>query len=355
MVAHTLYSTDYFKARGKFLERCYELGLPIETIPHPKIADMRGPVAVDVVRIGSGSAKNVLFISSGVHGTELTTGSAHQLGLLDIYPQNLPEDVAVVMVHAVNPVGSARCTRPDENNVDLNRNYRNFEQDLPENADYANLHSAICTPEWTGSIRESKDIELADYVAIKGKESLTQRVLAGQYHFPDGLFYGGTERSWCVGNFVDILKRYGAGAKRAAILDIHTGLGPKGFGEIMRMHEIPRETADWKLIGGLVVDALDELDHIDDPMKIILEFGTLPFAEILQAHRGDNWLAFRSPPNTPLAPEIKKQVKDALFINERVWCAQTLARSLSVAAAMIDELDGSAGALNLIDDPNQEK
>ena len=58
-----LFSDDYFSARARLLDACKKADLTVQTLLHPSVSDQRGEVAIDVVRIGSDSASNVIFIS----------------------------------------------------------------------------------------------------------------------------------------------------------------------------------------------------------------------------------------------------------------------------------------------------
>ena len=49
----------------------------------------------------------------------------------------MPEDVAIVLVHALNPFGFAWRRRWNENNVDLNRNFLDDRSFLDGDAAYA--------------------------------------------------------------------------------------------------------------------------------------------------------------------------------------------------------------------------
>ncbi len=103
-----------------------------------------------------------------------------------------------------------------------------------------------------------------------------------------GLFYGGSETSWSTRTLKQVIVCHGQGAKRATIIDLHTGVGPTGFCEVMDLSSKPGEEAEWSLIGGFMCDTLDVLDLECAPTKLILEFGTIPFDQVLDAHRRDN-------------------------------------------------------------------
>jgi hypothetical protein len=338
MSARDLFSDNYFPARQRFLEEATNNGLAIETFQHPEQSDPRGLIATDVARLGPKKAGRLLFVLSGVHGTELTAGSGLQVGLISKYARELPSDTAIVFVHAVNAVGSARCRRTDEGNVDPNRNVRDFSKPLPRNEAYVELHSAVCPEDWTGAGRDQAETDIANWVQANGQEGLTKNVLRGQYEFQDGLFYGGDKRIWCVENLSALVKDHAAAVDRVAMLDLHTGLGPKGYGEPMRMHEIARDGADWELIGGLVADLVDDVDVNRNALKVLLEFGTVDFETILEAQRADNWLMRQGDPDTEAGQKIKANIKAALFIDEDEWCQQIYDQTIQITADLLTEL-----------------
>ena len=73
---------------------------------------------------------------SGVHGDERFSSSAIQCAALDRWSAEPLGDVRIVFVHAVNPWRMANWRRQTESNVDLNRNFIDFDSPLPTNEDY---------------------------------------------------------------------------------------------------------------------------------------------------------------------------------------------------------------------------
>ncbi|MGJ8558417.1 MAG: DUF2817 domain-containing protein [Sulfitobacter geojensis] len=332
------FSATYAIARKRFLIAADAAGLPAQTYVHPVQDPLLAEAAVDVVRIGSKNAAKVLFVASGVHGTELTAGSGAQLPLIGVFTNGLPDDTAVVLIHAVNPVGCARLTRTDENNVDPNRNLPKSFATLPENTEYNSLHAALCPDDWEGG-RAAAERTIADYVAKKGDQALIQDVLRGQHSHPDGLFYGGLEESWTVKNLTQIVKEHSAGASQLAIVDIHTGVGPYGFGEVMRMDRPAIAGAEWEKIGNLVCDVLDRADAPLSPIKIILEFGTYAFDRVLTALRADNWLRHHGDVHTPLGRQIKADLRDALFADDSKWLDDIVRQTVECCHATLAEMN----------------
>ena len=81
------------------------------------------------------------MLVSGTHGVEGYYGSDSQIALLDnLRDHASPEDTCVVLVHLVNPLGTAWLRRVNEDNADANRNYIDFTQAPPANIEYETLH-----------------------------------------------------------------------------------------------------------------------------------------------------------------------------------------------------------------------
>lgn len=332
------FSATYAIARQRFVDSAQHHGLAHTALMHPVQDPLLPSAVVDVVRIGSRNARKVLFVTSGVHGTELTAGSGIQLQLLDVFADTLPQDCAMVLVHAVNPVGCARLSRTDENNVDPNRNMLSSFDNLPENDSYSDLHAELCPVQWLQNAEE-RDRCVRDYIAKNGEAALVQNVLKGQHSHPDGLFYGGTSESWTVANLTEIVKDHGQGAQQLGIVDLHTGVGPYGFGEVMRMDRPPLAGAEWEKISNLVCDVLDRVDAKRPPLKIIMEYGTYPFDHVLTNLRADNWLRHHGSAHTPQGRKIKKDLQDALFADDPKWLEDVSRQGIEVCQMALEEMN----------------
>ena len=64
------------------------------------------------------------------------------------WPAEQQRDVALVFIHAVNPYGFSQLRRVNEDNVDLNRNFRDFSHPPARNAAYAEVHAMMVPAEW---------------------------------------------------------------------------------------------------------------------------------------------------------------------------------------------------------------
>ena len=147
MQAEDCFSADYATARRKFVEAASAAGAVTESLAHPGKGPAGEALTMDVAWIGPAEAERVLVTCSGMHGVEGFCGSAGQIAwLASGLCRDLPDGVAWLAVHAVNPYGFAWHRRTNEDNVDLNRNFIDHEAGHPENNGYQALASAICPP-----------------------------------------------------------------------------------------------------------------------------------------------------------------------------------------------------------------
>ena len=223
----------------------------------------------------------------------------------------------MLLLHAVNPYGFSHIRRVTEDNVDLNRNFQGFSKPLPENRGYAAIHDLLVPPDWDGPGRARAEAALDAWRDANGGLKAYQAAVAGgQYAFPDGLFFGGRRPTWSNATFRRILGTHGRAAKRVAVIDVHTGLGPTGYGEPISVHALDspafaRARAWWgddvtsttagtsnsSPITGSLIGCIAESLPGAEAAAIGLEFGTVQLAEVFDAIRGDNWLYARGLPS----------------------------------------------------------
>ena len=148
----------------------------------------------------------------------------------------MPDDLAIVLVHAINPYGFAWIRRVNEDNVDLNRNCIDFTAGVPENPGYDQLAAALVPPSWDEATQQATGGRLLEFATEHGFDALQAAVSMGQYRHPAGIFYGGSNPVWSQRTLETIARGALTGAQRTAILDLHTGLGPFGVGELIASH-----------------------------------------------------------------------------------------------------------------------
>jgi hypothetical protein len=333
-----LFSTSYAQARAKFMQAAAVRNLPVTSFVLPLQGAQGETLATDVVFDGPVDAASLLIVISGVHGVEGYCGSAIQTGLLSL---GLPEpvranaDVAVMHVHAANPYGFSHARRVTQENVDLNRNHIDFSAALPVNAGYAEIHDLLLPAAWPP--RPDNEAQLAAYVERVGQRGLQRAMSMGQYAFADGLFFGGAGPTWSNQTFRRILREFAAGRAHIASIDVHTGLGPYGFGErIFACPEDPvvleRASAWWGKLTSVVTGSSTSIP-LNGPIQtafaqecpdalqthICLEYGTYPSPQVQSALRAEQWLHRFGSAGAEQGAAIKQALKDAFYPDADDW------------------------------------
>ena len=129
MSAARHFSQSYAEARDKFLAATRVRGLGVETHVHPLHRPRRRDAGDGRRPRRPRNARSLLVISSACHGVEGFCGSGVQVALLedaDWHRAAQDAGVAVLYVHGLNPWGFSWWRRTTHENVDLNRNFRDF-------------------------------------------------------------------------------------------------------------------------------------------------------------------------------------------------------------------------------------
>ena len=340
------FSSDYQAARAKFREAAKAAGADLETLSHPEPGPDGGDLSTDVALVGPRGAERVLVMISGTHGAEGFCGSGAQVDWLR-RGERLPAGLAVLMIHAINPYGFAWLRRVTENNVDLNRNWIDFEQPLTANPGYDALAAAAVPAEWTQAAQHESARTLAAYAAEHGPMGMQTAISAGQYAHPAGIFYGGMAPTWSRRTQTAIFAEYLAGAAQVAIIDYHTGLGPWGFGEqiVTDRPESPgyERARGWygaaitcpssgdstsADISGDGLAAAPVLLAQAEVTGLALEVGVQSLPQTLAAVRADAWLHAHGDLASPQGHEIKRQVRDAFYGDADDWKGMVAGQSL---------------------------
>ena len=164
------FSRSYAEARAKFQSAVRSQHLAVEAHGLPGLYGIEGePLAMDVALLGVRESPWLLVLTSGTHGIEGYCGSGCQVGLLRdhafLEAVRLAR-IAVLFVHAVNPHGFSHGRRVNEDNVDLNRNFRDFGKPLPQSPDYAEVHPLLLPETWPPP--PDNERRIAEYVAAHG-------------------------------------------------------------------------------------------------------------------------------------------------------------------------------------------
>jgi hypothetical protein len=163
-----------------------------------------------------------------VHGVEGFVGSVLQADFVHrLDPSSVPDDLAVLVVHAVNPWGMAHWRRQNESNVDLNRNWRRDHATVERNEAYDLLHPLACPDRAELPTADELLASAGALVAERGQDWVRDGVTAGQYHHPDGLHFGGDRSEVSTVVLERIFTEHLDGAGKILTIDLHTGHGPE--------------------------------------------------------------------------------------------------------------------------------
>jgi hypothetical protein len=349
---NTVFSQSYAEAREKFLGAANAAQLAVQSHALPLPGREGETLALDVARFGPPDCERLLILSSGTHGVEGFCGSAIQTALLGdpLFHRACDDgDVSVLYLHALNPFGFSWWRRVTQENVDLNRNFCDFSRPLPRNAGYEELAEVLVPAQWPPS--PDNEMQLMGYVQRFGLRAAQQAITAGQYTHPDGLFFGGREPTWSRQTLVAVLREHASRCGQLGWIDLHSGLGAAGQGEhIFSGRADDRAAFDravswWgeqitSTTGGTSssADLAGELWHAVYEVcgqaqytGIALEFGTVALEQTLQALRADQWLANHPDADPAKAAMIKRQLRDAFYIDAPAWKASVLAQGRQAA------------------------
>ena len=122
----------------------------------------------------------------GFAGSACQQGSVHS-------PPPLPDDLAVVFVHAINPYGFAWIRRVNEDNVDLNRNCIDFAAGLPGELRLRAARRRAGAPTWDEETqRTSTASTMLEFAAEAGFDRL-QAAVSWSVPPSKGILFGGTQ------------------------------------------------------------------------------------------------------------------------------------------------------------------
>jgi hypothetical protein len=330
---------DYRAAREAFVAAAEEAGLGITSRVHPKMHGADGkPLFLDVAQAGPRNAKRALLLISGTHGVEGYFGSGVQTGLLrQGLARRLPKGVKLVILHALNPFGFSWNRRVNEHNADINRNFVDHAHP-PANEAYDALADAIAPRTISPAAMKKANAKLSAYAAKHGPFALQEAISRGQYHHPDGLYFGGTQESWSAQMLKDVFREELRDAEELIVIDFHTGLGETGASEMIT-EDLPGSEAyaRAKNMWGELVHSSEAGESVSAPLcgtidsavgfwmkgkKLTfaaLEVGTQSLRDVFDALRKDNWLHAHARLDHKDAKSIKKKIRAAFYPDTKDW------------------------------------
>lgn len=326
------FAADYLSARTLFLEASKTVNTQVQSHRNPFSDDVE--LAMDVTRIGPMEARRLLVMTSGTHGAELMCGSGCQVGhLRSGCFESLPSDCAVLLVHGVNPWGARFLRRNTEDNVDLCRNFLNFDEPYPANQDYVLLHGDLLHAD-IGTL----DDFVTSKIATLGIGRFMNALMGGQYEFADGYGYGGNRPCWSNQVLRSVLQEHARAAEQVCIVDYHSGVGPYGYGSAVCMQQGDALSRARRWFGGWLIAPraaegpeefhrthghaadgyADELDG-RELTTVVLEFGTFDVKRNIRALLADHIARFGASVSTEARKTISAEAREIHFPDDAQW------------------------------------
>jgi len=351
------FADSYAEARATFRAA-------LATAPRAYANPNPGPegedLACEAAWIGPEDATRVLVLVSATHGVEGYCGSGIQVGwLADGGPDRLPAGTAVLLVHALNCHGFAWGRRVTEEGCDLNRNFVDFSQPVPDNPGHDELVDAFVPDDLDPATLEAGERRIADWRAEHGERAFQTARKAGQYRHPHSVFFGGFGETWARRTLSAIFDDFALGEREiVAVIDVHTGLGPFGYGEPICGHKrgslglervlsmyghstgLPAEGQSFSIPLNGTQRAFWQPRLGDRYTYVALEFGTFDTDRGRRALRADHWLHNRGQVDwhDPLTREIKAELKTQYYPATEDWKEMVLWRGRQILRQTLEGL-----------------
>lgn len=200
--------------------------------------------------------KKLLVITGGEHGIEGYAGIA----FLDVFQREfLPlidrDRIGLRVLLPINPWGMKHHRRVNENNVDLNRTFHpdSSPVDRKVNRAYTDALSLVQEEKPVRGYNLTRFRFACRYLWMARKlgfKDLKKALTFGQFQYPQGLYYGGTQ----IQPSTAYMKRYFdevfSSCEDIVHLDIHTGAGPKNRMTIVNSAFSPGSSDDYERLYG---------------------------------------------------------------------------------------------------------
>jgi hypothetical protein len=348
------YSSDYFVARQRFREIALQHDAHLE-----QRLVLEPDLTIDIARFGSPDAKQLLIISSGLHGVEGPFGSAVQLAWMNSLAKDWqpPNDTSILLVHALNPYGYTYRRRFNEDNIDLNRNFLSPEQFVAfrketEQSLYAKLDRYLNPPSPPGWIDWFPVIAI--WLLLRyGKDRLRQTLPIGQYAFPKGLFFGGFEQAKTTRMVIDQFPQWIGNSQTIIHLDFHTGLGDWATYKLLLAEPNDSPRAKWaKSIFPIGIETqegttayqsrgdmgilLTQLAQNRNYLCLTAEFGTYPNVQTLKKLRKENRACHFASKGSKIQQQSKEELLEAFVPHSSEWRTSVLTQSMEIIQSALN-------------------
>lgn len=356
----------YGATRARFLDAAERAGARLTHHLHP-LKGMNGEdLYTDVAVVAAPGTRKWLVSVSGTHGVEGYYGSLCQTRYLDhLHARRADPQVGLLMVHLINPWGTSWKRRVNEDNMDLNRNYLDFDKPLPGNPLYETVHDCFRKEAVEDSGRERAQRLWQDKVDEMGLTALMNHVGAGQYLHQDGLYFGGFGPSWSNTTLRAIMREHLADCTDAISFDLHTGAGAYGHPMLMAIaeHDYPGMEDAKRLYGAWLYTVLTSATQTTDTgisaaatgytsqamidlmqgkrfTQLVVECGTYKEGVGHQALLDDHFLHLRGELAGPEFERVKKSLTEFFYPDDADWRELVWVRTRQIFDRALAELAG---------------
>lgn len=341
------FARNFSDSRDRFLAAGGKAGAVLTTYAHPLRGPDDEPLACDVARLGASDPEMLLVLITGVHGVEHYPGSASVCDWLERSAvKGLPDGMGAVAIHAINPWGAAWCRRYTEENVDLARNFLDFDAPRPTHPPYQEVEPLLRHMEG----HEAPEV-IQKLFARLGEREAIDALMSGQYEYPDGFSFGGHVATWSRETVEGILADQVGSAKRVCLVEFHSGLGP--WGEVMPVSMqtgsdldrvrcyygdniiAPRIEKGSHGAPGHTTDGYLQLLGEREVTSIVLEFGTYPPSESLPVLLADHWVHANGKALTEFGRKIALENLEMHCPSDAAWQSEVIEKGTAFIAASI--------------------
>jgi hypothetical protein len=345
MIYSQYFSPTYTVARSRFRQSIESHGWSLESQAIDRLAPDGSELTIDIAIGGNDRSIRTVVFSSGLHGVEGYLGAAIQLAWLQ--QQVDLSAVRVVLIHALNPYGFAYNRRWNEDGVDLNRNFlRSTESFTGSPPDYPALNEFF-NPTSPPPKLDLFWLEAIGWIWQYGTQRIKETAVCGQYDYPQGLFFGGSQPAQTQKILAEHLPRWIGNTTAVMHVDFHTGLGRRGTYKLFpeRVDE-DFKTSSIARFGAESIDFPDDR-QISYPIKgglgqwcqdllvdlrydfLTAEFGTYSAVSILQALRAEQRAHWHSLAGT-IDDRPKARLIEVFAPAQLAWRENCVAQGLNI-------------------------
>jgi len=356
--------SGYIESRTTFCTLAKKLGAELHAFPHEEQAPGASALSTDVACFGPVEADTIIVIASGTHGVEGYAGAACQQRFMQTFNANYANTgITYLLVHAVNPWGFLNDRRVTQEGIDLNRNFVDFPVAKKQSSGYGAYHPMLVSNYRPMPVGLWNEVRLmSGALGRERRQAMRAAITSGQYDYPDGLFFGGQGPARSRVVWEKIIDTCVGQRKRAFLLDLHSGLGKYGVGELISyLHEDSvdfRRMSGWfhgslksmadgssvsAAVDGTLTAAFDRTVS-GESYAIGLEFGTRSALSVLNAMRADQWYHNNAVSlSGKYREQVRRKMKNAFAPTDSGWHDLIIKRFDQVMGELVGGIAPSGG------------